>query len=108
MKWTQGEAMTAQEKAFVEDLWNTDPAKTSEYWAAGEFLDTEVPNETYEVLPLDKGSLDSNRKSWRQSEIDVGNIYRNTKLKNLLLKGKRFRMGLKEVPDRIITKTDIV
>ena len=43
LKWTQGEAMTAQEKAFVEDLWNTDPAKASEYWAAGEFLDTEVP-----------------------------------------------------------------
>ena len=33
---------------------------------------------------------------------------RNTKLKNLLLKGKRFRMGLKEVPDRILTKPDIV
>ena len=43
--------MTAQEKVFVEDLWNTDPAKASEYWAAGEFLSTEVPNETYEVLP---------------------------------------------------------
>ena len=28
LKWTQGEAMTAQEKAFVEDLWNTDPAKS--------------------------------------------------------------------------------
>ena len=38
-------AMTAQEKAFVEDLWNTDPAKASEYWAAGEFLDTEVPKQ---------------------------------------------------------------
>ena len=35
--------MTPQEKQFVDDLWNTDPAKASEYWAAGEFLDTEVP-----------------------------------------------------------------
>ena len=35
--------MTAQEKQLVDDLWNTDPAKASEYWAAGEFLDTEVP-----------------------------------------------------------------
>ena len=43
MKWTQGEAMTAREKQLVDDLWNTDPARASEYWAAGEFLDTEVP-----------------------------------------------------------------
>ena len=43
MKWTQGEAMTAREKQLVDALWNTDPAKASEYWAAGEFLDTEVP-----------------------------------------------------------------
>ena len=43
LKWTQGEAMTPQEKQLVDDLWNTDPAKASEYWAAGEFLDTEVP-----------------------------------------------------------------
>ena len=43
LKWTQGEAMTAQEKQLVDDLWNTDPAKASEYWAAGEFLDTEAP-----------------------------------------------------------------
>ena len=43
LKWTQGEAMTAQEKQLVDDLWNSDPAKASEYWAAGEFLDTEVP-----------------------------------------------------------------
>ena len=35
--------MTAQEKQLVDDLWNTDPAKASEYWAAGEFLDTEAP-----------------------------------------------------------------
>ena len=45
LKWTQGEAMTPQEKQLVDDLWNTDPAKASEYWAAGEFLDTEVPNQ---------------------------------------------------------------
>ena len=45
MKWTQGEAMTAQEKQLVDDLWNSDPAKASEYWAAGKFLDTEVSNQ---------------------------------------------------------------
>ena len=54
MKWTQGEAMTAQEKAFVEDLWNTDPAKASEYWAAGEFLDTGAPTSS----ALDGGGFD--------------------------------------------------
>ena len=43
LKWTQGEAMTAQEKQLMDDLWNTDPHRASEYWAAGEFLDTEVP-----------------------------------------------------------------
>ena len=47
LKWTQGEAMTAQEKQLVDDLWNTDPAKASEYWAAGEFLDTEAPGFRY-------------------------------------------------------------
>ena len=45
LKWTQGEALTPQEKQLVDDLWNTDPAKASEYWAAGEFLDTEVSNQ---------------------------------------------------------------
>ena len=54
MKWTQGEALTAQEKQLVDDLWNTDPAKASEYWAAGEFLDTEVPG----ASSLDGGGLD--------------------------------------------------
>ena len=54
LKWTQGEAMTAQEKQLVDDLWNTDPAKASEYWAAGEFLDTEVPG----ASSLDGGGLD--------------------------------------------------
>ena len=47
LKWTQGEAMTTQEKRLVDDLWNTDPAKASEYWAAGEFLDTEAPGFRY-------------------------------------------------------------
>jgi len=42
-KSAAGEVMTAQEKQLVDDLWNTDPAKASEYWAAGEFLDTEAP-----------------------------------------------------------------
>ena len=54
MKWTQGEAMTAQEKALVDGLWNTDPHRASEYWAAGEFLDTEVPTSS----ALDGGGLD--------------------------------------------------
>ena len=59
LKWTQGEAMTAQEKQLVDDLWNTDPAKASEYWAAGEFLDTEVPG----ASSLDGGGLDGTMKS---------------------------------------------
>ena len=42
-KSAAGEALTPQEKQLVDDLWNTDPAKASEYWAAGEFLDTEAP-----------------------------------------------------------------
>ena len=54
LKWTQGEAMTAQEKQLVDDLWNTDPAKASEYWAAGAFLDTEAPGGP----SLDGGGLD--------------------------------------------------
>ena len=54
LKWTQGEAMTAREKQLVDDLWNTDPAKASEYWAAGEFLDTEAPG----ASSLDGGGLD--------------------------------------------------
>ncbi len=59
LKWTQGEAMTAQEKAFVEDLWNTDPARASEYWAAGEFLDTGAPTSS----ALDGGGLDGTMKA---------------------------------------------
>ena len=58
LKWTQGEAMTAQEKALVEDLWNTDPHRASEYWAAGEFLDTGVPTSS----ALDGGGLDGTMK----------------------------------------------
>ena len=42
-KSAAGEALTPQEKQLVDDLWNSDPAKASEYWAAGEFLDTEAP-----------------------------------------------------------------
>ena len=59
LKWTQGEAMTAQEKALVEDLWNTDPHRASEYWAAGEFLDTGVPTSS----ALDGGGLDGTMKA---------------------------------------------
>ena len=43
VKNASGEAMTPQEKQLMDDLWNTDPHRASEYWAAGEFLDTEVP-----------------------------------------------------------------
>ena len=64
LKWTQGEAMTAQEKAFVEDLWNTDPAKASEYWAAGEFLDTEVPTSS----ALDGGGFDGTMENGKEIE----------------------------------------
>ena len=59
LKWTQGEAMTAQEKQLVDDLWNSDPAKASEYWAAGEFLDTEAPG----ASSLDGGGLDGTMNS---------------------------------------------
>ena len=59
LKWTQGEAMTAQEKALVEDLWNTDPHRASEYWAAGEFLDTGMPTSS----ALDGGGLDGTMKA---------------------------------------------
>ena len=59
LKWTQGEAMTAQEKQLVDDLWNSDPAKASEYWAAGEFLDTEAPG----ASSLDGGGLDGTMKT---------------------------------------------
>ena len=58
-KWTRGEAMTAQEKQLVDDLWNTDPHRASEYWAAGEFLDTEVPG----TFPLDGSSFDGTMKA---------------------------------------------
>ena len=58
-KWTQGEAMTPQETRLVNELWNTDPAKASEYWAAGEFLDTEVPG----ASSLDGGGFDGTMKS---------------------------------------------
>ena len=54
LKWTQGEAMTPQEKQLVDDLWNSDPARASEYWAAGEFLDTGMPTSS----ALDGGGLD--------------------------------------------------
>ena len=52
-------AGTAQEKQLVDDLGNSDPAKASEYWAAGEFLDTEVPG----ASSLDGGGFDGTMKS---------------------------------------------
>ena len=59
LKWTQGEAMTPQEKQLVDGLWNTDPHRASEYWAAGEFLDTGVPTSS----ALDGGGLDGTMKT---------------------------------------------
>ena len=64
LKWTQGEAMTAQEKALVDGLWNTDPHRASEYWAAGEFLDTEVPTSS----ALDGGGLDGTMENGKEIE----------------------------------------
>ena len=58
-KSAAGEAMTPQEKQLVDDLWNTDPHRASEYWAAGEFLDTEVPG----TFPLDGSSFDGTMKA---------------------------------------------
>ena len=58
-KSAAGEALTPQEKQLVDDLWNSDPAKASEYWAAGEFLDTEVPG----ASSLDGGGFDGTMKS---------------------------------------------
>ncbi len=65
LKWTQGEAMTPQEKQLVDDLWNTDPAKASEYWAAGEFLDTEVPG----ASSLDGGGFNGTMKTEGATKI---------------------------------------
>ena len=69
LKWTQGEAMTAQEKQLVDDLWNTDPAKASEYWAAGEFLDTGVPTSS----ALDGGGLDGTMEKRKTISVPLEN-----------------------------------
>ena len=95
LKWTQGEAMTPQETRLVNELWNTDPAKASEYWAAGQFLNTGAPTEIYEVLPLDKGNVDNDRKSWRQSEIDVGNLYPEYQAQKSFIGGREVPYGTK-------------
>ena len=94
-KWMQGEAMTPQETRLVNELWNTDPAKASEYWAAGQFLNTGAPTEIYEVLPLDKGNVDNDRKSWRQSEIDVGNLYPEYQAQKSFIGGREVPYGTK-------------
>ena len=94
-KWTQGKAMTPQETRLVNELWNTDPAKASEYWAAGQFLNTGAPTEIYEVLPLDKGNVDNDRKSWRQSEIDVGNLYPEYQAQKSFIGGREVPYGTK-------------
>ena len=59
VKSASGEAMTPQEKQLMDDLWNTDPAKASEYWAAGEFLDTGAPTSS----ALDGGGFDGTMKA---------------------------------------------
>ena len=69
LKWTQGEAMTAQEKQLVDDLWNTDPAKASEYWAAGEFLDTEVPG----ASSLDGGGFNGTMEKRKTISVPLEN-----------------------------------
>ena len=69
LKWTQGEAMTAQEKQLVDDLWNSDPAKASEYWAAGEFLDTEVPG----ASSLDGGGFNGTMEKRKTISVPLEN-----------------------------------
>ena len=69
LKWTQGEAMTAQEKALVDGLWNTDPHRASEYWAAGEFLDTEVPT----FSALDGGGFDGTMEKRKIISVPLEN-----------------------------------
>ena len=69
LKWTQGEAMTAREKQLVDDLWNSDPAKASEYWAAGEFLDMEVPG----ASSLDGGGLDGTMEKRKTISVPLEN-----------------------------------
>ena len=86
LKWTQGEAMTAQEKAFVENLWNTDPAKASEYWAAGEFLDTEAPTSS----ALDGGGFDGTMKE------NLLSYHLNEEEKKIYRRPSHYRRHLRE------------
>ena len=86
LKWTQGEAMTAQEKAFVEDLWNTDPAKASEYWAAGEFLDTEVPTSS----ALDGGGFDGTMENGKRNRALYGQ--KKKRSKGIRKKGRNYEL----------------
>ena len=93
LKWTQGEAMTAQEKQLVDDLWNTDPAKASEYWAAGEFLDTEVPG----VPSLDGGGLDGTMEKRRTNIQLNAQRGRNFEQKNFSVFSGQFSYAEEQV-----------
>ena len=73
LKWTQGEAMTAQEKQLVDDLWNTDPAKASEYWAAGQFLNTDIPASS----ALDGGNFNDTIKAETTAPSPEGSPFDN-------------------------------
>ena len=72
-KWTQGEAMTPQETRLVNELWNTDPAKASEYWAAGQFLGTDIPASS----ALDGGRLDGTIKAETTAPSPEGSPFDN-------------------------------
>ena len=93
MKWTQGEALTPQEKQLVDDLWNTDPAKASEYWAAGEFLDTEVPG----VPSLDGGGLDGTMEKRRTNIQLNAQRGRNFEQKNFSVFSGQFSYAEEQV-----------
>ena len=73
LKWTQGEAMTAREKQLVDDLWNTDPAKASEYWAAGQFLNTDIPASS----ALDGGNFNDTIKAETTAPSPEGSPFDN-------------------------------
>ena len=72
-KWTQGEAMTPQETRLVNELWNTDPAKASEYWAAGQFLNTDIPASS----ALDGGNFNDTIKAETTAPSPEGSPFDN-------------------------------
>ena len=72
-KWMQGEAMTPQETRLVNELWNTDPAKASEYWAAGQFLNTDIPASS----ALDGGNFNDTIKAETTAPSPEGSPFDN-------------------------------